>query len=195
VARFPTDKRAPAEAVFADFPVPAAVRHRAASALQRLLDKAVQEAVTARERASGSGGAHYQRESLGGGLDRADEEGQRLKREILAQPDMLPPEAAASHAGISRQGLDLRRTAGRALALSFAKRGFRYPAWQFDEKIAEPLAKVLEALSLRDPWRRYFFLTQPEPLLDGRTPLEALRTGDVTRVLEVAAILRDDEAP
>jgi hypothetical protein len=172
-----------AEDIFAGFDVRPAVRRRATAALIRLVEE-----VVAQGRPS-----PYPAANLGGGVERATREGTQLKRAILARSEMLRPEAAAARAGITRQALDLRRNAGQALALSHVKRGFRYPAWQFDDDVAPALAQVLPALSWLEPWDRYFFLTEPEPLLEGRSPLEALREGASDAVLTTIGKLRAAE--
>jgi hypothetical protein len=137
--------------------------------------------------------ARYPPEALGGGIERAEIEGARFKRETLTRPEMLPPDQAAKLAGISRQALDLRRRHGQALALSHAKRGFRYPAWQFADDIAEPLMRVLARLTHLDCWGRYLLLIQSEPLLGGRSPLEALRAGESERVARVIHVLTETD--
>jgi hypothetical protein len=180
--------------VFSAVGVPPKARKRAADALLRLVDERVRVAFEAATEARGlarAGG--YPEEGLGGGIARAEEEGRRLKREILQRPEMLAPEDAADRAGISRQALDLRRRRGQALALSHVKRGYRYPAWQFEDNVAAGLASVLAALSRLDAWGQYFFLTQPEPLLEGKPPLAAIRAGKLERVVQVAERLRAGE--
>jgi hypothetical protein len=134
----------------------------------------------------------YPPASLGGGIDRAIREGERFKRDTLARPEMLSPEVAAARAGITRQALHDRRRKGRALALSHVKRGFRYPAWQFDDDVAAGVVQVLCELNHLDPWGQFLFFTQHEPLVDAPTPLDALRAGKLDRVLHAAQVLRED---
>lgn len=167
-------------------------KRSAMDALVRLVDERIRRTI------EGLGGGRsvprpvrYPPEALGGGIERAELEGTRFKREALARREMLPPDQAAKLAGISRQALDLRRRHGQALALSHAKRGFRYPAWQFAEDIAEPLMRVLPRLMHLDCWGRYLFLIQSEPLLGGRSPLEALRSGESERVARVIHVLAE----
>lgn len=127
-------------------------------------------------------------DELGGGMARAAAEGDRYKRDLLARSDMLVPDVAAERAGISRQALDLRRKRGQALALSHVKRGFRYPAWQFDDALAPSMLTLLPRLYAFDCWHQYFVLTQAEPLLGNVAIVDALRNGkldDVTRVIEI----------
>lgn len=175
------------EEVFADLGLSAPARKRAAEALLRVVDARVREAV-----AVGVPVLRYPADALGGGVERAEREGEHLKRDILSRPEMLAPREAAARLGITRQALDDRRKKNLALALTHTKRGFRYPGWQFDEDVVQSMTKVLQALSWLDPWERYFLLVQPEPLLGGRSPLEALRAGDRDRVLQFIAILRRD---
>jgi hypothetical protein len=193
----PTSGAKPAalpDEVFSAVGVPPKARKRAADALLRLVDERVRVALQAATEGRGFvRGGGYPEGSLGGGIDRAEQEGQRLKQEIMRRPGMLTPEDAAARAGISRQALDLRRRRNQALALSHVKRGYRYPAWQFDDNVAPSLTPVLAALSYLDAWGQYFFLTQPEPLLEGKTPLSAIRAGKLERVLWVVERLHAGE--
>lgn len=117
-------------------------------------------------------------------FDRADQR----KAAILRDPTMLTGEAAAARLGVSRETINKRAQQGRLLALEFAKRGKRYPAWQFEEAIAgAPLEAALSVLRARDPWERYRFFTQRQPGLGGRTPIEALRLGEKEAARRVAA--------
>jgi hypothetical protein len=176
------------EEIFANLKLSASARKRAAEALVRVVDARIREAV-----AVGVPVVRYPVESLGGGVERAENEGETLKRDTLSRPGMLAPAEAAARIGITRQALDDRRKKNLALALSHSKRGFRYPAWQFDENLAEAMKKVLPALSWLDPWERYFLLVQPEPLLGGRSPLEVLRAGEQDRVLQIIGLLHKDQ--
>jgi hypothetical protein len=133
--------------------------------------------------------AHVVPSALGGDVDRALEEGEGFKSEVLARNDMLAPEAAAARARITRQALDLRRKRGQALALAHAKRGFRYPAWQFADALAEPMMEILPRLAHLGAWERYLLLTEPEPLLEGASVVESLRSGKLARVRHVVQIL------
>jgi hypothetical protein len=134
--------------------------------------------------------AHVPPSEVGGGVARAQHEGELLKRQLLARADMLPPERAAALAGITRQALDLRRKRSQALALTHAKRGYRYPAWQFVDKLAQPMLQLLPQLAHLESWAQYLLLTQPEPLLEGRSVVEALQAGELSAVKRVIEILR-----
>ena len=127
----------------------------------------------------------YSDAALGGGMARAIEEGEQFKSRMMGRSDMLAPERAAAKAGISRQALDLRRKKHLALALSHGKRGFRYPAWQFSDALAEPMQVILPLLSNHDAWSGYLLLTEPEPLLDGLSVVSTLRAGRVAQAVDV----------
>lgn len=93
--------------------------------------------------------------------------------------------------GITRQAVDKRRRAHVLLGL---RRGgdWRYPRCQFDEEaheVLEGLPKVVQALADAGPWVALDFLLAPDDALDGRSPIEALRTGgwseDLERLLRI----------
>jgi biotin operon repressor len=120
-------------------------------------------------------------------LEAAYRRGDQRKAAILRDPAMLTGEAAAGRLGVSRETINKRAQQGKLLALEFAKRGRRYPQWQFEESIAgQPLESVLAALGSRDPWEQYRFFAQPQPRLGGRTPVESLRRGEVEAVQRAA---------
>lgn len=197
MARYPTAEEGdPLHALLREIDRPKAGRARWASDLARELNRRiarVADSAAARPaRGGGLGRPSYPPESLGGGVERARHEGERFKRDTLGRAEMLSPEAAAARAGLSRQALDDRRKKGRALALSHVKRGFRYPAWQFDDDVADGMAQLLPELRHLDAWGKYLFLVEPEPLLDDATPLDVLRAGRPERVRHVARILRED---
>ncbi len=197
MVRYPTaEKSDPLHELLREIDRPKAGRVRWARALARELDRRIagvaERAAAYAPSAQGLRRQTYPPESLGGGVERAQREGERFKRDTLARADMLAPQAAAARAGITRQALDDRRKKGRALALSHVKRGFRYPSWQFDDDLGDPVAQVLPELRHLDAWGAYLFFVQHEPLLDDATPLDALRAGGLERVLGVARILRQD---
>ena len=120
-------------------------------------------------------------------LDAAFRRGDARRAAILRDPAMLTGEAAAARLGVSRETINKRSQQGRLLALEFAKRGKRYPEWQFEESVAgRPLESVLAAFGSRDAWEQYRFFTQTQPGLGGRTPVEALRRGEVAAVKSAA---------
>jgi hypothetical protein len=97
---------------------------------------------------------------------------------------------AASMLGVSREAVNQRRRSGKLLALSTGRRGYRYPVWQFGEEGVLPGFEVtLKKLSINGQWGRAAFFLGGNLLLDGRRPLDLLRSGrpeDLEAVLEAA---------
>jgi hypothetical protein len=130
--------------------------------------------------------AHRPGSALEAAIERARERGRMVKAEVLAQPNMLSSDQVAALLGMTRQGVDRRRRQGRLLALQGERRGYRYPAWQFEG--GQVLPGLAEAMArLEDhPWTKYRFFLIREASLGDRTPLEALRAGEVDAVLRTA---------
>jgi hypothetical protein len=131
---------------------------------------------------------------LGGGMAEALRGGANFKQRALQAAEMLSSDNAAALIGITREALRKRRAAGMALGLEGGKRGVRYPAWQFDDDVLPHLPAILSAFRQRDDWGKYLFFTQPEPLLGGQSPLDALHDGQGKEVVRIAAVLSEDEA-
>jgi hypothetical protein len=95
---------------------------------------------------------------------------------------------AAALLGISRQALDKRRRQNHLIGLTQGRRGYAYPAWQFEGgKALTNLEKVLGRLTDHDPWMQLTFFLNANDHLEGSSPLELLRSGQVDPVLEAAA--------
>jgi hypothetical protein len=131
---------------------------------------------------------------LGGGIPEALRAGASFKQCALQGAEMLSSDNAAALIGITREALRKRRAAGTALGLEGGKRGVRYPAWQFDDNVLPYLPAILAVFRQRDDWGKYLFFTQPEPLLGGQSPLDALHNGQGQEVVRIAAVLSEDEA-
>jgi predicted DNA-binding protein (UPF0251 family) len=157
---------------------------RIAGDLERLDDPARQLTVIfGRERGAAVREANTPQAALEQAFVRADQR----KAAILRDPAMLTGEAAAERLGVSRETINRRAQQGRLLALEFAKRGKRYPEWQFEESVAgRPLESVLAALGSLGDWERYRFFTKKQPELGDRTPVDALRGGAAEAVRSVA---------
>jgi hypothetical protein len=84
----------------------------------------------------------------------------------------------AALSGISRQAVDKRRRAGQLLALRVGA-DWRYPAIQVDRHgmVPDGLAVVLRSMADSGPWSILDFLLTPDEVLEGLTPIEALRRG------------------
>jgi hypothetical protein len=107
---------------------------------------------------------------------------------LQAGGGVLSADEAAKLLGISRQAVDKRRKRGQVIGLVQGRRGYAYPAWQFEggRTIAD-LEQVLKALHVRDPWMQMSFFLNGNDRLDGRSPLELLRAGNSSKVLWAAA--------
>jgi hypothetical protein len=102
---------------------------------------------------------------------------------------------AAAHLGISRQMVDKRRHAGRLLAISTGRHGYRYPIWQFHESGTLPgLEDVLKVLAPHDSWMQVAFFVNKNERLRGRTPIDALKAGKLENVLDAAVVLGEHGA-
>lgn len=129
------------------------------------------------------------------GYEAAVSEGANVRAQIISGPDMLSSQELAMQLGVSRETVNQRRQKGALLALTHGSRLQRYPTWQLEPIISEALPDLLKILGQLDPWTQYLFITQGNPALNGRAPLDALRAGDRTGVLEVASEYADVMAP
>jgi hypothetical protein len=112
----------------------------------------------------------------------------RRRRELL-EDAITAPDAARLIGARSRQAPHDRRRAGRLLAVLEAG-SWRFPLWQFDpEREAGTVAgldEVLAAMSGLDHYSQLLWLSAPKPELDGRTPIELLRSGESRLVRDLA---------
>jgi hypothetical protein len=91
--------------------------------------------------------------------------------------------------GISRQMVDKRRRAGKLLAVSTGRHGYRYPVWQFDESGVLPgFEDVIEVLAPHDEWMQVAFFVNRNERLGDRTPIESLKAGKLDAVLNAAVV-------
>lgn len=109
------------------------------------------------------------------------------RRELLR--DALTAQQVADLLHTSRQTPHDRRKAGTLLAV-LDNGAWRFPAWQFDPQgpdgVIDGLPEVLRALQV-PLLAQVSWLTKTNPVLDGVTPVEALRRGQKEWVLEEAA--------
>jgi hypothetical protein len=110
------------------------------------------------------------------------------RKQILAQlGGTLSAEGVAGLIGISRQAVDKRRSQNQLIGLIQGRRGYAYPAFQFEDgRTLAGLKKVLDALRDHDPWMQSIFFANSNERLNGKTPLEALRQGDLESVFRAA---------
>jgi hypothetical protein len=109
------------------------------------------------------------------------------KRIIEKLGGSLSVEQVSELIGISRQAVDKRRSQNQLIGLTQGKRGYAYPAFQFEDgKTLDGLKVVLDALSAHDPWMQSIFFANGNDRLNGRTPLDALRQGKTEAVVRAA---------
>ena len=122
--------------------------------------------------------------------------GLRGKKELIeAEGGALTVEEAADALGLTRQGVDRRRRAGKLLALSMGKRGYLYPAWQFTQGGTLPgLEETLDVFQDIGPWAQLTWFISPNTRLGGESPLDMLRAGEIGRVVEAASVYGEQGA-
>jgi hypothetical protein len=116
--------------------------------------------------------------------------GYEAKRKLIEDHGgTLSAEKVGEVLGISRQAVEKRRQAGKLLALTIGRHGYRYPVWQLNESGTLPgLEQVLRVLSSHDQWMQTAFFVSKNPRLNNRTPKEMLEAGEIERVLNAASV-------
>ncbi len=113
--------------------------------------------------------------------------GAAYRRERIQAADMITTEEAAELAGTTRVTINAWIKAGRCLAVSHLRRGFKLPRWQFEPSVFPQLQPLWQALGASDGWQLLAFLESPHPALDGQTPRVALEQGtDTQRIVDLA---------
>lgn len=113
-----------------------------------------------------------------------------FRRALLA--DALTAPEVGRQLGVSRQTPHDRARAGVFLAVQ-DRGAWRFPAWQFDpngpDGVVARFPEVLRALYRLSDLARASWLASPNAVLDGRRPIDALRT-DPDRVIDQAMGVR-----
>lgn len=104
-----------------------------------------------------------------------------LRRHILAQPEMLSEDEFRRR--IKEAYTDRLPETLRVLAVPGEASELRFPAWQIG---LSGFGRVLAVLEDVDSWMQFRFFTGPAPFLHGRTPIVALKDGDVTETVNAA---------
>lgn len=106
---------------------------------------------------------------------------------------LLPADTAGQLLGISRAAVDKRRGGGKLLAVR-VRSDWHYPVCQFrDGEVLNGLPEVVAGLGDTTGWSVLSFLLSEDDALGGRTPLDALRAGELTAVIRLVAA-RDHDA-
>lgn len=110
--------------------------------------------------------------------------GRALMLHEFAQPQNLPLAEFAKLAHKSRQQIYKDIAAGRLLALSVGVRGQRLPDWQMDPTLLRLTQAVLAKADDVDAWTLFHTLSEPMDGLQGRSPLKAVRRGNLASVVK-----------
>ena len=130
-------------------------------------------------------------DALEGALIGARARGAQHVAEILKGPDMLSGREFALLIGTSPETVNQKRKIGELLGLEGATRGVRFPKWQItdDGRPLPGLKSIFEILG-DDPWMVYRFLTQRHNELAGASGLDAMKSGRLEAVKNVAQNLK-----
>lgn len=96
-------------------------------------------------------------------------------------PDPLTADQVSELLRVSRQSVNTWRNERRLLGIQQARRGYLYPAWQFDlerNRIVDGVSDVLAVIDRSDPWSAVIFFTSPNVTLENRSPIDVLKRGD-----------------
>lgn len=115
--------------------------------------------------------------------------GLKMREELLsAHGGPLAVSRVASLLRVSRQAVDKRRKSGRLLAVNIGRRGYLYPAWQFEEQgLLGVMPSILAKLRDHSAWSILRFFLNGNFRLGGHSPLAALRRGKIEKVLAAVA--------
>ncbi|MCU0537360.1 MAG: MbcA/ParS/Xre antitoxin family protein [Hydrococcus sp. Prado102] len=109
------------------------------------------------------------------------------RRQLLAET--ITSEEVARLLGCKSRQTPLDRVKNNTLVAVLDNGKWRYPLWQFDPEGADGVVKglpeVLKVLQVSN-LAKVSWLTRPNPILDGLTPLDALKRGIVDRVVAEA---------
>jgi hypothetical protein len=108
---------------------------------------------------------------------------------IQAAGGLLDTKGVAEQLGVTPQAIHKQQKEAKLLAVPLGNR-LQFPAFQFDESGAPMggLSAVVRSLAQRSisPWAQLRFLAGHSARLGNRTPIEALRAGELDRVLRAA---------
>jgi hypothetical protein len=114
--------------------------------------------------------------------------GLKMKEELLRKAGgAMNSEEVGKLLKLTRQAVDKRRKGRKLVAIGFGKRGFLYPAFQFEEPLTTLVERVLPEIDRRvEDWKLLAFFLNGNAYLDGASPVEALRRGKIGEVLRAA---------
>ena len=104
-----------------------------------------------------------------------------------APETLLTSEELAARLGLkTRQSVHDRLKKGRIVGWEGARRGYVFPAEQFDDRDRPLPGLDLVVGQFGDGYVAWVWLTTPRPSLDGETPLALLARGETERVADAA---------
>ena len=122
----------------------------------------------------------------------AGQEARNLRRVFLLWRRAAEESLNAEDLGVSRQQLKHLRDAHKLVGLQLPlRRGFVYPAWQFDPETGEPLAGIPQILAAAHEAKLttlgLHLLMVSNAAEDGATPAERLAAGDQGYVVKLVS--------
>lgn len=154
-----------------------------------LAPKPLQEAATAQSTLERE---EIQGEGLGEVLP-SSEEGMALLRDIAVEVpledwagEVATPTSLCDRLGVSRSAINAWRQSNDVIALPKGKRGHVYPLLQFKDGRPIKEIKVILGLTSNNDLVAWRWLTTPNMDFEFKTPIEALREGEVASVLDAA---------
>jgi hypothetical protein len=96
---------------------------------------------------------------------------------------------------LSRQAIEKRRRSNQLIGLTQGRRGYVYPSFQFEDgNTLTGFGEVMKVLSGHDPWMQVIFFVNENDRLQGKSPVDALRSGDLKAVLLAATAFGEQGA-
>ena len=122
--------------------------------------------------------------------------GAAIKQELLTRGGAgLTSSQVSGTLGITRQAVDKRRRRRALLAVPNGSGEYVYPACQFtSDGVIPGLEDVLRAFQIKSPWTQLSALLASAPALEGKSIIEALKSGAIERAVAVAASLGEQAA-
>jgi hypothetical protein len=108
---------------------------------------------------------------------RASEQRQSL---LTRAGGSLTATEVASRLGIDARRVNRLRASDGLLAVPDSNGNWLYPACQLDGNVVTPgLKEVIAEFAVTNPWTRLYVLISRDSALSGRSPIEALKDGDL----------------
>jgi transposase InsO family protein len=117
-------------------------------------------------------------------------QGEQARIEWTRNGVLLPTTRLAADWGLTRQGLDEATARHELFVLKI--RGRLYAPAVFAELNREEVKRVCQSMPGADSESQLFFWTRPHGALGGKTPAQAIRAGQVARVVEIAQGLAEE---